>query len=286
MASPSSCSKAVADAAALAGVCTDLTDEHDALDAVVANLPSADWDRLTPAEGWAVRDQISHLAWVDERAVEAVSDPEAFLAGVARLREVAPEDPMSVGVNEGRAMAAADVLAWWRRARDRLLVVMGDVDPNARVVWYGPPMGAVSFVTARLMETWAHGQDVVDALGATRPATARLRHVAHIGVTARPFSFAAHGLESPSDPVRVELRGPSGDEWTWGPAGAPDRVRGDALEFCLVVTQRRHLVDTGLDVRGPVATQWMTIAQAFAGPPGSGRQPGQFGTSPGPGRPG
>jgi uncharacterized protein (TIGR03084 family) len=260
----------------LAGVCVDLAAEHDALDAVVRGLPAADWDRPTPAEGWTVRDQISHLAWVDERAVEAVADPDEFVAGVKRLRELAPDDPMSVGVSTGRAMAAGDVLTWWRGARGRLLAVMGDVDPNERIVWYGPPMGAVSFVTARLMETWAHGQDVVDALGATRPATARLRHVAHIGVTARPFSFAAHGLESPADPVRVELEGPEGDQWMWGPLDAHDRVVGDALEFCLVVTQRRHLADTALDLRGPVAHRWMAIAQAFAGPPGGGREPGQF----------
>ena len=266
----------MADGAVLAGVCADLAAEHEALDALVRPLPLTGWDRPTPAEGWSVRDQISHLAWVDERAVEAVSDPAAFTAGVKHLREVAPDDPMTVGVSMGRAMPTDHVLAWWRRARGRLLLVMRDVDPNERIVWYGPPMGAVSFVTARLMETWAHGQDVVDALAATRPATARLRHVAHIGVTARPFSFAAHGLESPADPVRVELDGPEGDRWTWGPPDVLDRVRGDALEFCLVVTQRRHLADTALDVRGPVANRWMALAQAFAGPPGSGRQPGQF----------
>jgi uncharacterized protein (TIGR03084 family) len=266
----------VADRAALVRVCADLAAEHDALDTVVAAIPLADWDRPTPAPGWTVRDQISHLAWVDERAVEAISDPETFTAGVRRLAEVAPEDPMSVGVNEGRALPAADVLLWWRRGRARLLEVVGDVDPNARIVWYGPPMGAVSFVTARLMETWAHGQDVVDALGATRPATARLRHVAHIGVTARPFSFVAHGLDAPPQPVRVELVGPDGDEWSWGPAGAVDTVSGDAVEFCLVVTQRRNLADTSLDVRGPVAARWMAVAQAFAGPPGRGRRPGQF----------
>ena len=276
----------MADRAALAGVCADLAAEHDALDAVVAQLPPSAWDRPTPAEGWTVRDQISHLAWVDERAVEAVSDPERFVAGVARLGEVAPEDPMSVGVNEGRAIGPDDVLGWWRRARGRLLDVLVDVDPSARIVWYGPPMGAVSFVTARLMETWAHGQDVVDALEASRPATARLRHVAHIGVTARPFSFVNNGLEPPSEPVRVALNGPSGDEWTWGPVEAADCVSGDALEFCLVVTQRRHLGDTTLDVRGPIATRWMALAQAFAGPPGRGRRQGQFGSPATPGQAG
>ena len=71
-------------------------------------------------------------------------------------------------------------------------------------------MSAVSFATARLMETWAHGQDVVDALGAHREPTDRLRHVAHIGVRARPFSYVTNGREMPEGEVRVELRSPVG----------------------------------------------------------------------------
>jgi uncharacterized protein (TIGR03084 family) len=154
------------------------------------------------------------------------------------------------------------------------------IDPTTRVPWYGPSMAARSFVTARLMETWAHGQDIVDALGVTRTPTARLRHVAHIGVRARPFSYALHGLTLPAIGVAVRLTGPDGQEWTWGEWESDksplNSVSGSALDFCLVVTQRRHLFDTGLDVVGDVAIEWMTIAQAFAGGVGAGRAPGQF----------
>jgi uncharacterized protein (TIGR03084 family) len=129
------------------------------------------------------------------------------------------------------------------------------------------------------METWAHGQDVVDALGADRPPTDRLRHVAHIGFVALRFSLAIN-VHPPNDtPVAVVLEGPSGDVWTWGPgedASVADRVEGTALDFCLVVTQRRHRDDTDLRVSGPAALEWMQVAQAFAGGPGSGRSPGQF----------
>jgi uncharacterized protein (TIGR03084 family) len=137
-------------------------------------------------------------------------------------------------------------------------------------------MSARSFVTARLMETWAHGQDVVDALGAERAPTERLRHVAHIGVGARPFSYAANRREMPDAGIRVELLAPSGETWTWGPEGAVDTVRGPALDFCLLVTQRRHRDDVALMVEGSAADEWLDIAQAFAGPPGEGRRPGQF----------
>src|SRR5471030_2930782 len=97
------------------------------------------------------------------------------------------------------------------------------LDPHDRVPWFGPPMGALSFVSARLMETWAHGQDVADALGAIRVPTARLRHIAHLGVRARPFSYVVRGLEVPGDVVSVELVGPSGERWEWD-GGSPSQI--------------------------------------------------------------
>ena len=173
-------------------------------------------------------------------------------------------------------MSGAELLTWWRAGRSAMLDVLRRLDAKTRIPWFGPPMSALSFATARLMETWAHGQDIVDALGLTRPATERLRHVAHIGVLARPFSYATRGQTAPNDPVYVALQSPSGASWTWGNTTAVNRVTGPALDFCLVVTQRRHVADTSLQVVGPVATRWMRLAQAFAGPPGEGRQPGQF----------
>ena len=137
-------------------------------------------------------------------------------------------------------------------------------------------MSAASFATARLQETWAHGQDVADALAVARPATERLRHVAHLGVITRAFSFTNQGEPAPAEDVRVELVSPTGTPWSWGDPHAADRVAGPALDFCLVVTRRRHPADTRLAISGPVAEEWMLRAQAFAGPPGAGRRPGAF----------
>jgi uncharacterized protein (TIGR03084 family) len=156
-----------------------------------------------------------------------------------------------------------------------MLEAFARLSGSDRIPWYGPPMSPASFMTARLMETWAHGQDVVDALGVERTSTDRLRHVAHIGVRARPFSYSTRGLSVPDEPVAVDLGGPAGDRWVWNEA-ALQTVRGDALDFCLVVTQRRHVEDTSLEMQGPLAREWMSIAQAYAGPPGTGRKPGQF----------
>ncbi|HTN79504.1 MAG TPA: TIGR03084 family metal-binding protein [Acidimicrobiales bacterium] len=254
-------------------ICDDLTAEHGALDAIVASLTESEWKRPTPAVGWSIQDEVGHLTYFDGTATLALIDPDAFTASVESLLSgLGTDDPT---LAESRAMSGADLLERWRSGRAALLTELRRTDPKARIPWYGPPMSARSFATARLMETWAHGQDIVDALGVEREPTDRLRHIAHIGVRARPFSYVTNGREVPEGEVRVELRGPSGDTWTWNESST-DVVRGDALDFCLVVTQRRHVADTALEVEGPLAADWIAIAQAFAGPPGSGREPGQF----------
>jgi uncharacterized protein (TIGR03084 family) len=148
-----------------------------------------------------------------------------------------------------------------------MLAVFAPLGAKDRIPWFGPSMSALSFATARLMETWSHGQDIATALGVTIAPTDRLRHVAHIGVTTRGWSYANRGRTAPEVPVRVELDAPSGAVWTWGPDDAVDRVSGSALDFCLVVTQRLPVESTALRAEGPAATEWMSIAQAFAGPP-------------------
>lgn len=237
------------------------------------------WDVPTPADGWAVRDQIAHLAWFDEAAVRALTTPEAFRAEVRDA--LADGMDTDLLVRERRSMPGEDVLAWFRETRSGMITALAGADPAVRIPWYGPDMGLVSFTTARLMETWAHGQDVTDGLAAAglpavREPTDRLRHVAEIGVRTRPWSYRVRGLAAPETPVRVELTLPGGAPWAAGPADAEDVVRGPALDFCLVVTQRRHPADVSLAVSGPVAREWIDIAQAFAGPPGTGRRPGQF----------
>jgi uncharacterized protein (TIGR03084 family) len=118
---------------------------------------------------------------------------------------------------------------------------------------------------------------VADALGVRRPPTPRLRHVAHIGIRARDFAFRANERQPPAEPFRVELTAPSGELWEWGPADAAQRVTGPALDFCLLVTRRRHRDDLALSATGPDADAWLDLAQAYAGQPGAGRKPGQFG---------
>jgi len=257
----------------MAALVADLAAESSALTVLLVPLAPADWDRPTPADGWAIRDQVSHLAYFDETATLSATDPDRFQAEAAQLiKERGAAFTEGVAADH-RGMAPAALLDWLSRAREQYLRTFAGLDPATRLPWYGPPMSAASSVTARLMETWAHGQDIADALGVTRPATARLRHVAHLGVATMGFSFQAHGQPVPTAPVRVELTAPGQDGtiWTWGPAEASDLVQGNALDFCLLVTQRRHRLDTGVRATGPVAAAWLEVAQAFAGPAGPGR---------------
>jgi uncharacterized protein (TIGR03084 family) len=259
--------------AALDEVRADLEAECGSLDALVADLPAAGWDTPTPAEGWSVKDQISHLASVDDMAALAAGDPEGFQAWMATLLASDPEAVVNAPVIAARSRSGTDVLAWWRDARAGLAAVLDKLDPASRVPWFGPPMAVATFVTARLMETWAHGEDVAEALGVERPGTARLRHIAHLGVRTRAYAYASRGMALPAADVRVELSGPDGARWSWGDEAAPARITGPAVDFCRVVTRRRHPSDTALVAEGDAAAEWLSVAQAFAGPAGADPEP-------------
>ena len=170
-------------------------------------------------------------------------------------------------------MTPLELLQAWRTNRLHLAEVSSTLADDDRVVWYGPSMGAKSFLTARLMETWAHGQDIVDTVGASRTPTDRLRHIAQLGYITRGWTYVNRRLEVPEVAVRVELTAPTGGVWRFGPDEAAESVVGPAEDFCLVVTQRRHVDDTDLHVTGEAARDWMLKAQAFAGTPTDGPTP-------------
>ncbi|AEM84074.1 TIGR03084 family metal-binding protein [Streptomyces violaceusniger] len=245
----------------------DLTAEFDSLRALVPS--GTNLRRPTPAAGWDVGASVSHLIGCDLLAEEAVGDPGEF-------RRARPA--MDVGLAElleGHITARQDLPVEqlrqeWADAFAALLRAFTSSRRGQKVPWFGPPMSPATLATARLMEYFAHGQDVADALKIVRRPTDRLRHVCHLGFVTFEFSFANRGLPVPPSPPRVELRLPSGRSWARGPEGADAVVTGDALDFALVVTQRKHRLDTSLTCRGEVAEQWLAIAQCFAGPPGPG----------------
>ena len=251
-------------------VLADLKAEGDQLWAVVSGLDEAGWQTPTPAEGWDVTTQVAHLCWTDEVAVLAATDKAAWDAVVlAALAD--PEGYVSQAAREIARLTPRALLARWGAAREALTRTLREYPTGERMPWFGPPMSPTSMATARFMETWAHGLDVYDALGDRPAPTDRIRHVAHLGVRTRNFAFVTNGLDAPLEEFKIRLTAPSGETWAWGPAEAPQAVRGSAYDFCLLVTQRVHRADTDLDASGPDANRWLDIAQAFAGLPGTGR---------------
>ncbi len=254
----------------LTSVLDDLATESAGIDALVADLDEAGWRTATPAEGWDVAHQVAHLAWTDEAAVLAASDKDGWDALVLAAAD-SPTGFVDEAAADGAREPGRDILTRWRHARETLAEALLAHPADQRLPWFGPPMSAVSMATARFMETWAHGLDIADALGVRPEPTDRIRHVAHLGVRTRNFSFATHGQEPPAEDFRVELVAPSGEQWTFGPEDAPQRVTGPALDLALLVTQRRHRDDLALVATGADADRWLDLAQCFAGPPGGGR---------------
>lgn len=250
----------------------ELDAETAQVDAMVAGLDEHGLALPTPAPRWTIKHQIAHLSWTDAAAHRAAAEPERFTDWLDSITL----DVVDTAADEGAAQPSAQLFATWRHNRDRLRAALLAHDPERKLPWFGPPMRASSMVTARLMETWAHGQDIADTVGAPRQPSARLRHVAHIAVRARPFAYQVHGRTPPEQPPRIELIAPDGSLWTWGADDATDRVTGKAQDFCLLATRRRHRADLAVHAEGAGAEEWLDIVQAFAGPPGPGREPGQF----------
>ena len=248
----------------------DLAAESAALDALVARIPEERWALATPATGLTIAHQVGHLLWTDRVALISITDEAAFgelLAGAQATIDTFVDD----AADDLAGLPPDQLLADWRRTRAELHTALRTVPDGRKLLWFGPPMSAASMATARLMETWAHGLDVADALGVAVAPSDRLKSIAHLGVRTRDFAFTVHGLTPPADPFRVELRTPGGGLWVWGPEDAAQRVSGSSLDFCYLVTQRRPRAALDLVADGPDAETWLGIAQAFAGPSGSGR---------------
>lgn len=257
----------------LNGLLLDYAAEGDALRDAVCGLDAATWRTPTPAQGWDVAAQIAHLAWTDEAAQMAMRATHGDTSDWNRLFQRATADSQKLvneAAHEGATASQSELLRRWDRSRSALSVALRSVD--GPIPWFGPPMSAASMATARYMETWAHGLDIYQTLGIDPPLTDRIRHVCHLGVRTRDFAYTTHGLRTPDEDFHIQVSLPSGTLATWGPDSAAQRITGSAYDFARLVTQRIHRADTDLVADGRQAEFWLTIAQAFAGPPGTGRE--------------
>lgn len=255
-------------------ICRDLKAEQKKLASVLAGLDENQWEMKTPFLNWRIKDEIRHLAYFDERAVLAATIPEAFNRHVGEVLNDFEAFERSLE-QACLGMTPGELMNWWHKQGTILVDVLAGCNRKKRIPWYGPSMSALTLVTSRLMETWAHGQDIFDTLRIRRIPKNRLRHIAHLGVKTFAWTYTNRCLAVPEEQLRVELNGPSGDRWFWGPEDAENQIRGSAEDFCFVVTQCRHVDDTSLELIGEVARDWMEKAQCFAGPPTAGPRPGE-----------
>jgi len=255
----------------------DLRAEADELHAFLETLDDDDWRRPTGFLGWTPWDVVAHLHYFDRFSLLALAGEEAFATKRKHFVE-------SIGAGLGNAeiarrelgrLSPSELLARWRDTCHELAEQLGRCDAKRRLPWFGPDMGVRMFTTARLMETWAHGQEIYDLVQVKRTYTDRIEHIAVIGVKTFGWTFVNRGLEVPGPPPYVRLVAPSGAIWEWNEPSEDEYVRGDASDFCHVVTQGRNVADTKLEVVGDVATRWMAIAQCFAGGPVDPPKPGE-----------
>jgi enediyne biosynthesis protein E11 len=256
-------------------VIADLTAEAEEFEGLVAELDEAGWQRPTPAPGWTVAHQVAHLAFIFRLAGTAASDAELFGAMAAKAAA-----NFEGAVNAALADYLGDppevLLTRWRAERDSAIKALAAVPGDQLVPWLVRPLPPAVLASAGMMELFAHGQDIADALGVVRERTDRLWWLSFFVSLTWDFGYQARGLTPPATPFRYELTAPSGATWEFGPADAEQKITGPAEDLCLLATRRRHRDDLALTATGPDADAWLDIAQAYRGPAGEGRQPGQF----------
>jgi uncharacterized protein (TIGR03084 family) len=254
----------------------DFRDESDVLFAILDALDDQEWARETQFKRWTINDIVAHLHLGNYLADLSLKDSEAFAEFMRGL--AAASKPGAGRLDATHAwldgVRNRELLSRWRDFYREMADRFAVADPKRRVKWVGPDMSVLSSITARLMETWAHGQAIYDLLGQERIAADRIRNVVVIGINTFGWTFTNRGLPVPADRPHVRLTAPSGATWEWHQPDERNIVEGDAVEFCQVVTQTRNIADTKLKVIGDSANAWMSIAQCFAGPPENPPPPG------------
>jgi uncharacterized protein (TIGR03084 family) len=249
----------------------DLMEEGEDLHRFLKALDSVAWTLETPFNNWTVNQVVQHLHGTDVAAVKSIKDPEGFRQSI---NEQALLTSVSVATDD-RPEGLELINRWWSYFAE-MCDLLGKSDPSQRVPWFGPDMGVKMFATARQMETWSHAQDIYDLFQFKRTNTDRIKNIAVMGIKTFGWTYVNRQMAVPPDIPYVKLEAPSGETWDWNEPDVYNCVEGTAVDFCHVVTQGRSIDDVDLKVTGETATQWMSIAQCFAGgpkdPPAAGKR--------------
>jgi len=259
-------------------VVVDFRDEVDELHGFLQTLKAEQWERETGFMEWTPWDVVAHLHYFDVVSMASLEGEEAFAPEKQTIIDgvVAGRTNKQIAGERFGKLGVAELLSEWHTTAHALAKTLGESDPKRRLPWFGPDMGVPMFTTARYMEVWAHGQEIYDLVGVTRRDTDRIKNIATIGIKTFGWTFVNRSQEVPGPPPYVRLVAPSGEIWEWNEP-SDDSVRGSAVDFCHVVTQGRNVEDTAIEATGPVAKQWMAIAQCFAGGPVDPPKPGTRG---------
>lgn len=252
----------------------DFLEECETLAAILDPLTEAQWQTATQFKGWTINDVLVHLYFWNCAADQSLNAPEDFAALVSRLIPELPKGGLRGFENAEITLRGRDLFDTWQAQYRDMAERWSGIDPKTRVKWVGPEMSVLSSITARQMETWAHGHEVFDILGQNRPDTDRIRNIVFLGVNTFGWTHKVHGLDVPEQMPLLKLTAPSGALWEFGEATSGNLIEGKAVEFAQVVTQTRGIGDTSLAVTGDVAKIWMERAQCFAGPPETPPAPG------------
>jgi uncharacterized protein (TIGR03084 family) len=257
-------------------LCADLLAEYSQLALLAEALTPEQWVQKTPYYAWTPWDEIAHLCFFDETGTLAATNPDGFTADTNELLKQLGRGLEIDAIARERFghLSGSQLVSYWKQRFEGLIDILSRMEAKARLPWYGPMMSVRSFATARMMETWAHGQDIYDLMGRQRTSSDRIKNIAHLGVSTFGWTFINRNLPVPEPAPYIELKAPSGKNWIWNdPPSKENYLHGSAEEFCLVATQRRNIADTGLQYAGSAAA-WLAIAQCYAGPPEDAPAPG------------
>lgn len=255
----------------------DFKEESDVLFDLVGELDGAVFDRETQFKRWTVNDVLVHLHFWNKAADLSMVDSDGFQALFEELKQSFSSGSLRTFENARIPERGRELVAAWHEFYQDMAARWMGLDPKVRVKWAGPEMSVRSAITARQMETWAHGQEVFDLFGKIREESDRIRNIVVLGINTYQWSFKVHGMTAPEPMPDVRLVAPSGAVWTFGEGGTENSISGSAVGFAQVVTQTRNVADTDIKVSGEAARLWMENAQCFAGPPEAPPAPGTRG---------
>ena len=251
-------------------ILSDLVAEQQALDQFLQRIHERDWKLNTPAEGWTIMDTVSHLAYTENFAADAIANGQSFVDGAA-ITDI--DEWTARGVEQGRGKRYQEIIEWWRNGRARVVDALSRMEASDRVPWVVTSASAKSFATLRLMETWAHGLDIKATMDGRLTYgeeeedptldTPRVRHVAWLAHRMLPWAFEQAGETYPEAGIRVELMGPKYARYVYGPKDSDQVIKGHAGEWCRVAVQRMDAADTGLKAIGEDAEVALQVVRAY-----------------------